>query len=471
MKKIGRICLVIILLLSFVCPVYADENEEDLRGPVVNGCHTLDARVPFLGNHQLIDNARSAVLYEIGSQTLMHAYNADEIMYPASFVKIMTGLIAAEQGDMSEAVTVTQDVLDTIPLGAASTGLEADEVITVQDLLYCMMVGSANDAAAVLAKHIAGSLDAFVEEMNRYAVELGCKNTKFMNSHGLHHPEQVTTARDAARILNAAYQNEIFAKAYGTVYYSVPATNKSGIRNLVSGNYLLNGKDGPVIYYDPRVVGSRTGVTEDDERCVASVAKTEDLELICIIMGSASEYTEIAGQVSEFGGYKETSLLIDRSDGFAARQILYAGQALRQYSVVNGNADVVVGPRESMATVLPENITAESLTYRYEEVDNALQAPIEKGAKISTLEIWHNNSCVAEVDLFAMNSVPVQSLTEQDGIGQKSGDGWKIVLYIVLGVLAAAGIYLIVTRVVRGVRRISRRNRIRRYRRSHRRSR
>lgn len=471
MKKIGCICLIISLALASLCvgPVHA--TEELLSGPVVNGCHTLDARIPFLGSQQLVSNTRATVLYEIGSQTLMHAYNADEKMYPASFVKIMTGLIVAERGTMTEAVTVSKDVLDTIPLGAASAGLEADEVLTVQDLLYCMMVGSANDAAAVLADHISGSQEAFVAEMNRYAAELGCKDTNFTNPHGLHHADQVTTARDAARILEAAYKNDIFAEAYGTVYYSVPETNKSGTRNLVSNNYLLNGNDGPVIYYDGRIVGSRTGMTEDDERCIASVAKTDDLELICIVMGSQSEYTENAGEVVVFGGYAETSKLIDYCEGYAARQILYAGQALRQYSVVNGNADVVVGPLESMSTVLPYDITAKSLTYRYQEVNNALQAPIEKGTKISSLEIWHNSSCVAEVDLFAMNSVPVQQLSDNDNLQQDASGAWKIALYIVVIVLGIMIAFALVVRTLHWIRRASIRNRSRRYRRNRRRSR
>ena len=471
MKKIGCIGLILSLLLASVWFIPAYATEEALSGPVVNGCHSLDARVPFLGSRPLVTNARATVLYEIGSQTLMHAYNADEVMYPASFVKIMTGLIVAERGIMTEAVTATKEVLDTIPLGAASTGLEPDEVMTVQDLLYCMIVGSANDAAAVLAHHISGSQSAFVEEMNRYAAELGCTATNFTNPHGLHDPEQVITARDAARILEAAYKNELFADAYGTVYHTVPATNKSGVRNLISGNYLLNGKDGPEIYYDARVVGSRTGTTEDDERCVASVAKTDDLELICIVMGSKSEYTENAGQFVVIGGYYETSDLIDQCEGFAARQILYAGQALRQYSVVNGSADVVVGPKESMSTVLPADIMAESLTYRYQEISGALEAPIEKGALISTLEIWHNSSCVAEVDLFAMNSVPVQQMLGDEVQQQGGGEALKIALYVVAILLGLAVVFVLIVRFVHWMRKIARRNRSRRYRRSRRRSR
>lgn len=470
MKKIGCICLIICLMVS-VMGSSVQATEETLSGTVVNGCHTLDARVPFLGSQQLVENTRAVVLYEIGSQTLMHAYNADEKMYPASFAKIMTALIVAEKGNMTEAVTVSADVLDTIPAGAASSGLEADEVLTVQDLLYCMMVGSANDAAAVLADYISGSQSAFVAEMNRYAAELGCKDTNFVNPHGLHDESQVTTARDSARILEAAYKNEIFAKAFGTVYYTVPATNKSGARNLVSGNYLLNGNDGPEIYYDSRVVGSRTGVTEDDERCVASVAKTDGLELICIVMGSKSEYTENAGQVKNFGGYSETSQLIDKSAGFAARQILFAGQALRQYSVVNGNADVVAGPIVSVATVLPSDITADALTYRYMDVDGALQAPIEKGTRLSSLEIWHNNFCVAQVDLYAMNAVPVQQLSENDSQLQDPKNVWQVALYVVLIILGIIIAFVLVIRTVHWIRRVSNRNRSRRYRRSRRRSR
>ena len=219
------------------------------------------------------------------------------------------------------------------------------------------------------------------------------------------------------------------------------------------------------------MVGSRTGTTEDDERCVASVAKTDDLELICIVMGSKSEYTENAGQFVVIGGYYETSDLIDQCEGFAARQILYAGQALRQYSVVNGSADVVVGPKESMSTVLPADIMAESLTYRYQEISGALEAPIEKGALISTLEIWHNSSCVAEVDLFAMNSVPVQQMLGDEVQQQGGGEALKIALYVVAILLGLAVVFVLIVRFVHWMRKIARRNRSRRYRRSRRRSR
>lgn len=470
MKKISTILLILCMILCMTLPVSATETQDN---SIQAGCNTLDGAVTFLGNTQLIENAESVLLYEVTTDTLMHAYQADVQAYPASLVKILTALIAIEKGSMSDAVTVRADVLDTIPEDAMGVDLVVDEVLSVEDLLACVLVGSANDAAAVLADHVLGSQQAFVDEMNRYAQELGCVSTRFMNVHGLHDDLQVTTARDVCRFLTHALKNEIFRELFGTVEYTVPATNKSETRFLSSGNYLINAEntDNVEIYYDPRVTGSRTGVTAAGTRCIASVAESNGLTLVSVVLGSKSFYRDDGYTVSSFGGYKETTDLLDLGfTGFKPGQIFVEGEALQQLTVQNGHEDVVIGPHESVASVLPENASSKTLIYRYSETGN-LSAPIEKGQKISQVEVWSGTVCVAKADLYALNSVraaqPVE-MKDPDGSGlSKIGN----TLFVILGVVFSAVILLfIILCIIRGARIKAAKKRSRRHSRNRRRS-
>ena len=211
MKKILAYFLLLSLLLSMFSTSAAayDISEDD---SVNMGSHTIDSQLPVLGSEQLISNARSVLLYETGTDTLMYSWNADERLPPASLVKILTALIAIERGDLTSQVVVREDVLNSVSKNAVKTGLLAGEILTLEDLLYCMMVNSGNDAAAVIADHVAGSQEAFVAIMNEYAQELGCTSTNFTDVHGIDDVNQYSTARDLGRILAAAVKNEVFAE-------------------------------------------------------------------------------------------------------------------------------------------------------------------------------------------------------------------------------------------------------------------
>lgn len=473
MKKIGLICLMLCAVITIQCfaaPVFAEGEMQN--STITNGSHSLNARIPLLGSDQLVGNTQSAVLFEASSETLMYAWNADEQMSPASLVKILTALITVEQGSLSDAVTVTETVLNTVPYDAVTADLLAGEVLTVEDLLYCMMVGSANDAAAVLAAHLFGSQAAFVAEMNRYAQALGCTGTNFTNVHGLHDENQFTTARDVTRILAAAVQNEKFCAVFEAVRYTVPATNKSDARELITGNYLMNqNQDSVEIYYDSRVTGGRTGVTSSGHRCIAVTAESNGMLLISVVMGAKSVYQEDGYTVQSFGGYKETSALLDAGfEGHTATQIIYKGQALAQYMVENGASDVVVGAKESVSTVLPQGVTTSELIYRYSN-PGGFQAPVERGQILSKLEVWYASTCIAQVDLYAMNSVPIQQ-EQSVKTGDENDDiSWPLVLTVVVCIAVGALILAIIIRTVGRLRLAAARSRSRRHRRNRRRSR
>lgn len=459
MKKTTLICITVLLLLISI-PVSATDITENSVGTI--SCKTLDALTPFVGTQQLVSNTGSAILYETNTDTLMYAYNADAPMSPASLVKILTALIAIEKGSMDDVVTVQGDTLATLAIDALVVDLVNDEVLTVKDLLNCMMVGSGNDAAIVLAVHVLGSQQAFVDEMNRYAQELGCTSTNFTNVHGLHDDAQYTTARDMAKIFVKAIQNPELCELMGIKTITVPKTNKSDERHLVSQNALLN--DNNITYYDARVVGGRTGVANDRTRSVATVAEVDSMQLICIVMGSKSQYEKDGYTEKVSGGYNETKQLLDIGfSGYKTAQILYPGQAIQQKPVTNGSCEVVVGTSDSIFAVLPENVRVQDLVYKYTNEIN-MTAPLEKGQRLSTLEIWYGSSCIAQTEVYAMNRVAVAG-TE---FAEKEKDNGvreflTIVLYLLGGILGIAvlvfvGLFAVRSVRVMNVKRQSRRN-------------
>lgn len=476
MRKKGAICLglALILALSAVCmPVLATEvqPENQSQTATYNSSYSTDAQVGILGAEQLVENAKSVFLYETNSDTLMYAWNPDEQMIPSSLVKIMTALIAVESGRLSDAVTVKQSVLDTIPKDAVNAKLVADEVITLEDLVHCMMVGSANDAAAVIAEHVGGSQLGFVRMMNERAAELGCTGTEFTNAHGIQDNIQHTTARDMAKIIEVAIENEKFEEFFGTVYHVVEATNKSDERNMLTGNYMLTQeKDDVRIYYDPRVTGGRTGVNNDGSRCLASVSESNGMKLICVVMGAQSTLHEETFAIKVFGGYNETRELLDIGyGGYKTAQILYAGQTLVQRTVLNGSGTVSLGSDVFVSAVLPEKVTTSELTYRYTDTGSELTAPIKKGDKISSVEVWYGNLCVAQADLYAMNSVrQAKSVVVSVDNG---GVSWWVVLLIIIGVAALVFVGLVAVRFANRAKAMAKRRRDRRYARNRRRSR
>ena len=417
--------------------------EQVTNSSLISGCRGMDSAAPILGNTQLVENAEAVVLYELQTDTLMYAWNADAPIPPAGLVKILTALLVIENGNLTDAVTVQESVLDTISKDSRTSKLQADEVLTLEQLLYCILVEGSNDASAVAADHVAGSQDAFVAMMNQYAAQIGCTASVFKNVHGLHDNEQVSTARDIARILSAAMKNETFSQIFGASYYAVEKTNKSDERSLQSGNHLMH-KELYEIYYDYRVTGGRTGADYRGLRSVAATAEYNGVQLISIVIGSKSEVTDY-GYVKKIGGFDETSDLLDIAfDGYQTAHIFYDGQALKQYSVVNGICDVVVGPKVNISSVISVDPVSEPLIYRYSEINGALVAPIEKDQRIATVEVWSGGVCLAQADLFALNQVQVS-------YGQIEDHGndltfWKIALIVVILLVFLCGATLFVVR-------------------------
>ncbi len=461
MKKFAVFCILALLLTCWL-PVCATESEADMSE--TNGCNTLEAQVPLMGMGQLVDNAKSVLLYETATETLLYAYQGDTQLPPASFVKIMTALIAIEKGQPEAAVTVRGDVLETVPYDAMVVGLVADEVLTVEDLIYCMMVGSGNDAAAILADYISGSQQAFVDEMNEYADKLGCKNTHFVNVHGLHNDNQLTTARDTAKILAHALKNDAFCEVFNTATYAVPVTNKSEERKLTTQNHLIKKNDEK--YYDSRVSGGRTGTADDRSRSVASVAQIGNMNVICVVMGSQTQYATDGYTVKTYGGYGETTKLLDLVSGYQAVRLLHPDQVVTQFEAPDGDALISVSAGSTVSSVIPLNYQKENLSYRYLGMDG-LAVPVEKGQKVGVVQIWCDTVCIAQADLMSLNAVALRSTPPDDKPVEQPGSPVMTLIFTVVGIGLVIFLLILSPRLLKHM---ARRRKIRN-RRSHARSR
>ena len=177
----------------------------------------------------------SAVIMEDTSDTILYAKDMDTTLSPAGAVKIMTCLLALENSQLDDQVTMTETGVSGVTDGGAHISSQLGEVFTMEQCLYALMLASANDIALQVAEQIGGSVDAFVQKMNDRAKELGCTNTVFTNPTGLPDDNQHTTAHDLALIMQAAIRNDSFRTISGATSYTIPATNVSGgTRNLTS---------------------------------------------------------------------------------------------------------------------------------------------------------------------------------------------------------------------------------------------
>ena len=451
MRVYRLIAIILSLFLLFGTIPVCMATPENEPGNVA-GCYGLDAMTPYLGHGLIVDNSQAVFLYERNSDTLMYAQNPDTRIYPSSLVKILTAYLAVEAGDLDSVITVKESIVEQVPYDAVSADLQPGEQLTLRDLLYCMMVGSANDAASVIADHVSGSQESFVQKMNEFAQSVGCTDTHFTNAHGLHDEAQYSTVRDLAKIISGVLDDQVFVEIFSASEYTVPATNMSEERKLISKNFLMT-EDSVEIYYDSRITGGRTGIGNDGKRCIASTAEADGMELICILMGAESTYAE-DGRTLVYGGFKETTVLCDAVfEPYKVASVIFEGQAMKQVSVTNGENDLVIGVTDSINAVLPKNVSSADLAFRYSNSHETLEAPVNKGDLVSGVEVWYGNICIAYTDLYAMNCVrmvtqlPSQEPAEQiPSEGDEASGSGRIVLIVIISFFAVVGILAYVFR-------------------------
>ena len=233
--------------------------------------------------------SQAAALFDMDDREVLYSKDVFERMYPASITKIMTALVAIKEGDLKSRVLVTDDAVITEP-GATLCCIEPGDTLTLEQLLYGLMLPSGNDAGAAIAVHIAGSIEAFSDMMNQEAVRLGATGTHFVNPHGLNDPDHYTTAYDLYLIFNEALKYPVFRQIVGTTAYTANYHNKNSepvSKTWKGSNWFMTGEretpDGL------KVFGGKTGTTKAAGYCLIMASRDDsDKEYISVVLKADS---------------------------------------------------------------------------------------------------------------------------------------------------------------------------------------
>ena len=398
--------------------------------------------------------AKAAVLADPTTDDIAYALNEHQELYPASLTKIMTALVVLEAVDagklsLDQEITASETAFHGLSADGSTANIKPGEIMTVRNLLYCMLVVSANEACNILAEAAWGNTDAFVDQMNLRAQELGCENTHFANTNGLHDPSHYTSAWDLYLITKEAMKHDIFVTISDTANVKIPATNLSGERNYWTTNHLLS--TWRVIgYLDKRAVGIKTGSTSEAGNCLVSSATQGSLSYISVILGAERVEENGVGNIRSFS---ETSRMFDYGfENFTYKTILEKSEPIKDVTVTLSKTDcVTVHPAEDIETLMPKGLNPEHLERTVKLTEETVEAPVEAGQKLGTLVLSYDGTVYAEVDLLAMNAVEASKVLVfwrdvQEFFARKS-------VRITLIVLAALIVLLILWRLLFGRRR------------------
>ncbi|HPB78944.1 MAG TPA: D-alanyl-D-alanine carboxypeptidase family protein [Sedimentibacter sp.] len=396
--------------------------------------------------------SESAVLIDASSGTILAQKNADKKMYPASLTKIMTAILAIELGELTDVITVDDDT--PFEIEGSHIALEPGEILTLKDLLYALMLPSANDAASVIAKHYGGSLENFVKMMNQKAKELGAYNTNFTNPHGLHDTNHYSTAADLALITKYTMENDTFRKIVSTTKYEIQTTNKKDEpRYFTTLNKLIYNTSYNQIYVDGAYIspyyeyatGAKTGYTPQAGNCLVATAKKDGTELIAVTMkGISLEMYQDAHNLFNYGFEEYESATLVGKNTF-----------IKNIKIPSGDSKEISLITESDLTALIKKDTLDDIKSNVYIDDITL--PIEKNSVIGKIEYTLDNKVIGAVNLISPISV---KSTAQEGQGNIFLTIVKFIGFLIL--FAAVSILLL--KIYNDIRiRINRKKRRSRY--------
>lgn len=302
-------------------------------------------------------SAQSAILMDAINGTVLYQKNADEILPMASTTKIMTALVALSEMPLDTVITVDERA---VGVEGSSVYLCAGEELTLEQLLYALLLESANDAAAAIAIGVSGGIEQFAEKMNLCAKELGLQDTSFQNPHGLDAEGHHTTARELAKITAAALEHPAFATIVSTRKTTIPHDGTEGVRLLVNHNRLLREYDG--------AIGVKTGFTKRSGRCLVSAAERDGTKLVAVTLNAPDDWRD------------HTALL---NYGFAQMEsvkLCNAHEICIPVSVVGGIRDAVFVSNPMALTVsISKN---HSTIVKTVELPRFLYASVEAGERV-----------------------------------------------------------------------------------------
>lgn len=349
--------------------------------------------------------AQSAILLEANTGVVLYAKNIDEKLYPASTTKLMTCLIAAENSQLDEMVTFSHDAVFNLEPGSSNIGIDEGQSMPMEECLYGILVASANEVANAVAEHIAGSQDAFAEMMNKKAAELGCKNSHFMNAHGLYDEDHYVSAYDLALIAKAFFQNELLAKIGNTAFHHFIATSTQpddfiwrNKHELVTGNIPYEG-----------IKGGKTGYTDEARQTLVTCAEQNGMKLICVIL--KEESPEQFYDTVKLFDYGFTNFTVANVAENETRYSIQNSNFFNTSSDIFGNSSPILSLNQDSYLIMPKNAS-------FSELDSEISYNTTNEQEIAMIQYYYHGAYMgtATLDLASTSHISYEFTENNDAV-------------------------------------------------------
>ena len=435
-----------VLFMSFLQPVQAapsvsdnaysdtivNSSEGDVLtadGHVVNTTQAAAQKAEPIQSNELSGwpegpaiTAKSAVLLDAGTGTILYAKNIHDKMYPASTTKMLTCLLAAENLNLKDTITFSESAIAAVPADGSNIGMSVGETITVEESLYGLMVGSANECANALAEKTAGSIDAFVDMMNEKAAELGCSDSHFVNTNGLYDDNHYTSAYDLGMIGKAFFDNKVCLQIGNCASYHFQATStQPDDFTLTNKHELITGQ---VPYTG--IIGGKTGYTSQAHENLVTGCERGDMKLICVVMreDDPAQFEDTAALFDY--GYENFSLQsAEQGDGLPASDGI---SFLTEGKDLLGSGTPALTPADGGVVILPSSAELSDLTSDCKNNIITYYFGGTDGAVVGT-------TTLVPASLSGQTDTSVAGEMLQSGNSEKAGNPLKKMLshYIVFG--------------------------------------
>ncbi len=435
MKKIISLFIVLIYIFNFTSVSFAALSTDKT---------TSEAQALTL-------EAQAAILMDATTGEIIYSKNINDKHYPASITKLMTVLLCLENCEKDEIVTFSDNAVYSIEPGSSHIAIMPDEVLTVEQCLYGIMLQSANEVSNAIAEHVDGTVEKFCEHMTQRSKELGAQNTNFVNPNGLHNENHYTSAYDMALIAKELLKYPYFKEIMASTYYEIPPTNlQSEIRYLHGQNQLL--KSSSIFYYE-YCEGGKTGFTNEAGNTLVAYAKKGDTELISVVLQSTGygEYTDtIALFDYGFNNY-ETKLISAENTLLGTVNVLEKEDDKEALDTVNGVT------KENVYATIPVEYASMPIETSVNLKDSFV-GNLAKGASLGTAEYSINGTSIAQAEIVSDKTVTMPEKTHLTDILPVNIKIIVIILILILIIfISALYIYRKIQKAKRRKRRRQRR--------------
>ncbi|MBZ4662376.1 MAG: D-alanyl-D-alanine carboxypeptidase [Caloramator sp.] len=330
-------------------------------------------------------NSYAAVVIDQNSGRILYSKNSDIRLPMASTTKIMTTIVALEKGNLNDRVIVSKKAAS---IGGSNAGLLAGEKISLEELLYGLMLRSGNDAAIAIAEHIGGNVDNFLKLMNEKAIEIGAFNTSFKTPHGLDADGHYTTAEDLAKITAYAMKNDFFNKIVSTKEIS------AGISGKFNRSYSNINK---FLYRVENADGVKTGYTSGAGKCLVASVKHDYGRYICVVLNSSDRWKD-AEELVKYA--KENYKFI---------KLFNKGDEIKSLRVFGGKTRYIISLTENDVFI---PIKSDEAQYIRTEafVPSVIFSPIKKGDVLGNLVVYYDGNIIAKYPVVSDRDVDRKNL-------------------------------------------------------------